>query len=209
MTLGGSDFSREELSANRQKLCTEAGLKFDHLVIPGQTHSANIRVHGESCTTDTDAVLVTEINRPALVLAADCVPILLYNPQLHVAAVVHAGWRGTSQNISGKTIPLLGGDAKDVIAVIGPSIGGCCYEVSPAVRDAVGETIPHINTAQYSEMHDGKPRVDLKAVNGFQLETQGVTQIEILPDCTLCETEHLWSHRRGESGRNGVFVQLK
>jgi len=209
-TLGGPGFSAEELTENRQKLCNEMGLTQATLVIPGQTHSANIRAHGEVCMTDTDAVLITEINQPALVLVADCVPIILYNPSLHVAAVIHAGWRGTAQAITAKTVPMLGGNPGDLIVAIGPCIGGCCYEVSPAVRDAVSETIPHINTVQYvHKKGDHNPHVDLKAVNRFQLESQGVTEIDILPNCTRCETDSLWSHRRGESGRNGVFVELR
>jgi copper oxidase (laccase) domain-containing protein len=93
--------------------------------------------------------------------------------------------------------------------VIGPSIGGCCYEVSEEVAAAVSATVPQAPEALFSVRQDnGKPRIDLRQVIRHQLLDLGVTHIELIPACTRCETEVLWSHRRGELGRQVAFLQL-
>ncbi len=208
LTLGGPGFSKEILEQNRATLCQETGLHHAHLAIPGQTHSDNIRTHEQACQTETDGVYITAPNRPALVLVADCVPVMLYHPEDHSAAVVHAGWRGTAQQITAKAVLKFHSPQK-LVAVIGPCIGGCCYEVSEEVLEAVAQSIPHISTADYSVVNKNqKPQINLKAINRYQLEAAGVSQIEIMPHCTRCD-ETLWSHRRGEAGRNGAFMELR
>jgi YfiH family protein len=144
---------------------------------------------------------------------ADCVPVILYEPERHVGAVIHSGWRGTAQAITVKVLQSLianhGASAGHVCAVIGPSIGGCCYEVSDEVAAAVAETVPGVPKAAFSVMQEnGKPRIDLQQVIRHQLEAMGVAQLEVIGACTLCESNYLWSHRRGELGRQVGFLQL-
>lgn len=75
-----------------------------------------------------------------MVLAADCVPVLMYDPRVRVIAAVHAGWRGTVGRITAKTVERMreefGCDPRDVIVGIGPSIGPCCFEVGEEVVEA-------------------------------------------------------------------------
>src|SRR5205814_3314750 len=79
-------------------------------------------------------------NRPGVLLAvqtADCVPILLVDPKNRAIAAVHAGWRGTLQRIVTKAIGKMQMQFRtkpgNLLAVIGPSIGGCCYEVGTEI----------------------------------------------------------------------------
>ena len=214
ITLGGPGFSTEEIQASRKALCVHTGMNGSRLSMPRQTHTDQARLNDLPCESDADAVILTEPGIPAMVQVADCVPIILYDPQQHVGAVVHAGWRGTAQAITAKVAQRLfndhGARPKSLIAVIGPSIGGCCYEVSQEVADAVGKTIPTQGPAQFSAINaNGKPRVDLKRVNQLQLETLGVQAIECLTVCTQCQPEHLWSYRRHENGRQVAFLQLQ
>lgn len=82
-------------------------------------------------------------NQPGLLLAvqvADCLPIVLVDPQRRVVAVVHTGWRGTLKRITEKTVGRMqqefGCQPKKILAVIGPGIRRCCYEVGREVADA-------------------------------------------------------------------------
>jgi polyphenol oxidase len=86
-------------------------------------------------------VLVSDDPTVAIaVRAADCVPILIADPQTGAVAAVHAGWRGTAAGASTAAVEALirefGAQPADLVAAIGPSIGPCCYEVGSELVDA-------------------------------------------------------------------------
>ena len=134
------------------------------------------------------------------VRTADCVPILLAARDGAFVAAVHAGWRGTAQRIAARVVAVIreqGCPPGELIAAVGPSIGACCYPVSPdvaaAVADASGvgvESIAHEKAGQIS--------LDLRAANREQLLAAGIPQNSVhqAPWCTACETELFFSYRR-------------
>lgn len=214
ITLGGVACPKEQAQTNRAQVCQTVGLSLDRLTLPRQTHTDQHRLNDSPCEEETDAVLLTETGIATMVQVADCVPLILYEPERHIGAVIHAGWRGTAKRITVKVAQALiqqhQARPDRIIAIIGPSIGGCCYEVSEEVANEVGESIPHASLTEYGEMQsNGKPRIDLKKVNQLQLLALGIKQIETLAACTFCETDRLWSHRRGETGRQVAFLELK
>lgn len=214
VTLGGAALPREEALLNREAVCRQVGLSLGRLTLPWQTHTDRHRLNDLPCEDETDAVILTETGVAAMVQVADCVPVILYEPERHIGAVIHAGWRGTAQSITRKVAQTLvekhQARFETMLAIIGPSIGGCCYEVSTEVANQVAETVPAAQPTTYSTLQaNGKPRVDLKQVNRLQLQSLGLSQVDILEACTLCETELLWSHRRGEAGRQVAFLELR
>ena len=218
-TVGGQGYENDFLKAQRAELCAAAGLDAGRLTLPHQIHGRDFRLNnpplpagGENCKAD--AVLVTEVGVPAMIQVADCVPVLIYAPDLHAGAAIHAGWRGTAQGITAAVAWTLieshGANPETLVAAIGPCIGGCCYEVSDEVADAVGQSIPQVEATQWQTRNAaGKPVIDLKAVNRLQLVALGVTEIDVLPECTRCNPEALWSYRRGENGRQAGYLQLR
>lgn len=110
------------------------------LVMPVQTHTTNVGIveDPEQTFPDTDA-LITMLRGVAVgVRTADCVPVLLHAPDIGAVAAVHAGWKGTSGRIVGKTIQKLvglGADPGEICAAFGPSVCGLCYEVSRELAD--------------------------------------------------------------------------
>jgi YfiH family protein len=214
ITLGGPSHPPDTIRGNRLALCRHAGLSEHRLTLPRQTHTNCYRINDFPCESDTDAVILTETGIPAMVQVADCVPVILYEPQRHIGAVVHAGWRGTAQAITQKVAQCLIQEhhaaPEHLIAVIGPSIGGCCYEVSQEVADSVAASIPQTSLESWQQPHatSGKPYIDLKQVNRLQLQALGVQHIERIDVCTRCEEERLWSYRRGENGRQVAFLEL-
>ncbi len=127
-----------------------------------------------------------------------------YNPKTNTGAISHAGWRGTAQKIGVKTIEKMGGQAKDTIVVIGPTIGLCCYEVSDDVKTKLLQTVK--DTANlYNNCN-----VDLKAINARQLQEVGVEKIDICPYCTSCNNDLFYSYRKenGTMQRHFAVLQL-
>jgi polyphenol oxidase len=215
VSLGGPSQSVEIIRENRLAVCQHARLNELRLTLPRQTHTDRFRVNDIPCEEDADAVILTEPGIPAMVQVADCVPIILYEPNRHIGAVIHAGWRGTAQAISRKVATQLveqyGASPEHMIAVIGPSIGRCCYEVSEDVALEVSHSIPNSadNGWKTTSPSSGKPYIDLKHVNQLQLKAVGVQNTDILVACTRCDGERLWSYRRGENGRQVAFLQLQ
>lgn len=214
VTFGGPGFPREEILANRQALCEALQIDFEKLIVPNQVHSANIKTTADPDFADTDAVIVLAPGIPVMLMFADCTPVMLYDSRQHIGAVIHAGWRGTSQSIAAKTAHTLqdvyGSRPADLIGIIGPAIGGCCYEVSAEVREAVAATVKG-TPDQFTHVNpQGNPQVDLQTVNALQLRQVGLSpsRIEIIPRCTQCETDDLWSYRRSEPGRQCAVMAL-
>ena len=109
------------------------------IISPQQTHSDNIEIVDECLEyPDTDGLIVTQKNIPIALRFADCTPIIFYDTENKIGAISHAGWRGTAQKIGPKTIEKMrikfDTKSENVIAIIGPAIGLCCYEVSDEVR---------------------------------------------------------------------------
>lgn len=215
ITLGGPDGPTEAIWNNRHQLCRWAGLNTERLSLPRQTHSARFRLNDTPDHPDgSDAVVLTQPGVAAMIQVADCVPVLLYDPQAHVGAAIHAGWRGTAQGISAHVAQALvqdhGAKPEHLIAVIGPAISGCCYEVSPDVAHTVSQTLPARTPPEHYQTMgpNGKPHLDLKVVNQLQLDQVGLRQIDVLHACTQCQPQHLWSYRRGEAGRQVAYLQL-
>ncbi len=212
LLLGGPPEAADTVHQDRQALCSRAGLNAQRLVLPRQTHSACHRLNDSPADMAADAVIVSEPEVPAMVQVADCVPVLLYAPDRHIGAAVHAGWRGTAQAITARVATVLieeyQADPARLVAAIGPAISGCCYEVSLEVAEAVGQSLREPSPAWSRVNGAGRPVIDLKAVNRLQLEALGVGQIDVLPDCTRCQPNDLWSYRRAEVGRQVGFLQL-
>ena len=130
-------------------------------------------------------------NQPGVVIGvktADCVPILLVDASTQIVASIHAGWRGTDQNIVAETIRQLSAlwhiHPGTIRGAIGPCIGECCYEVGPEVARRFG-----IETT-------GPVHLDLASINEGQLRATGVTNIWKSGECTFCRADRFFSYRR-------------
>jgi len=195
------------VDANRRRAFAAFGVSERAIAHPGQVHSDRIeRVSGAGRVADCDALMTTVPGLFLAVTIADCVPILLHDPVSGLCAAVHSGWRGSAENILGKSIAaiLRAGlsRAEHLRAYIGPSAGVCCYEVGEEVaarfdrRFVVGSG-------------NGRLHVDLKIFNRSVLLSCGIPedQIDCSRHCTICEGEHFHSYRR-ERERSGRMMAL-
>ena len=125
-----------------------------------------------------------------MVLSADCLPVALGAPS--GVAMVHAGWRGLAAGVleeGVRTLRELVGP-QEVVAVIGPGAGVCCYEVGPEVHAALG-----------ARTGGARRRIDLRAIARERLLAAGVAEVRDAGPCTICD-ERFFSHRR-EGARAG------
>lgn len=171
------------------------------------------QVHGVAVVTadgpsaprlEADAVVSSRPGLAACVSVADCVPVLLAERGGRVVAAVHAGWRGTLGLAAAEGVRALraaGAAAGQLVAVIGPSIGPCCYQVSEPLaasfEAAFGPAVLRRGEAG--------PRLDLWEANASTLRRCGVAEVEVLGRCTACEPDRFFSHRR-DQGRTGRMV---
>ncbi|PWT84804.1 MAG: peptidoglycan editing factor PgeF [Blastocatellia bacterium] len=122
------------------------GVTTTHLLRVHQVHGANVVVHrAESSTTgatDADVIITDDASVALAIQTADCVPLLIADLRSGAVAAAHAGWRGLALAVPSVTVSALVGEfdshPTDMVAVIGPSIGPCCYEVGADVRDRFG-----------------------------------------------------------------------
>jgi polyphenol oxidase len=179
----------------RERLRARLGLRA--LAYSLQVHGALVRSVPESAGgRSADGLLpdrkplveadghVTAIDGLGLIaLSADCVPIALGSRG--AIAMLHAGWRGLAAGVLERGIEALraiDGDS-EIVAVLGPGAGACCYEVGEEVH------------AVFGERHRAGRRLDLKALAGEQLRTAGVGEVRDLGLCTICD-RRFFSHRR-------------
>jgi YfiH family protein len=155
---------------------------------------------------EADGVTSSTVGLAACVAVADCVPILLARPDGRAVAAVHAGWRGTLARIAAEGVRALatGGDGEAPLAVIGPSIGPCCYQVSEDLADQFAAAFgPRV-----IQRGARGPHLDLWVANERALRDAGVVRVAQLRRCTACEPRLFYSHRRdgGRTGRMVAFV---
>ncbi len=178
------------------------------LLSPIQTHSDHIEIVDERKEyPDTDALILTNPNDIICLKFADCTPLIFYDPKQKIGAIAHAGWRGTAAKIGVKTVEKMkecGSAPQDIIAVIGPAIGLCCYEVSEEVRSKLLSTV-----SDTTGLYKGR-NVDLKKINTRQLEEAGVKNIDICPYCTSCSNDLFYSYRKenGTTERHYALIKL-
>jgi purine-nucleoside/S-methyl-5'-thioadenosine phosphorylase / adenosine deaminase len=135
---------------------------------------------------------------------ADCVPILIGDPQTGAFAAVHSGWRGTLAGVARQALESLkreyGTLPRDVRVAIGPSAAACCYEVGSDVIEAFKERFPGADNL-FTQTREDHARIDLLKANRDQLVSAGILaeRIHTSPLCTMCRTDLFFSYRREKS----------
>ena len=211
------------VEGNRSLLARAFGINQEALVTPRQVHGSDILVINEAnedfshfLSVEGDAVITNQAHVMIGVCVADCVPVLLCDPDKKIIAVVHAGWQGTAAGLVAKTVAGMqsefGCDPARIQAAIGPCIKKCCYEVDEPVMQAFQKG--GISWDAHAELKSpGKWNLDLAAANRELMMDAGLTAdaIQVSDQCVCCHSEQFFSYRRDqeESGRQMGFIMLK
>lgn len=225
------DDDPETVVRNRRRLFTAFDLPFARSVWCTQVHEARVAVVDEDTvragprgaeTQDdalagTDAVITAVPGIALCVMLADCVPVVVYDPDHHVVGVAHAGWRGTVARISSATVRTMrdrfGSNPARLVAAVGPSISPTAYEVGADVADAARAAFgDDVGQVVLPAAAHGKWRFDLWRANALDLEQAGLPSpaIEVAGVSTTDHLDELYSHRAERAtGRFATITVLR
>ena len=208
---------KKDVLANHQKLAHDLGYDPGRLIHMRQIHSDRVTIVDDSfdfnIPPECDALVTDAPNLPLMVMVADCTPILVYDPNRQVIAAIHAGRAGAFKNIISKTVAVMEesfqSNPADLVAVLGPSIGVCCYEVG----DIIYEEAKGMNLVYAVKKEERKYYLDVKQILNRQLLQAGLSaeHIEDIEQCSACEHDTFFSYRadRQKTGRMAGLIMLR
>jgi YfiH family protein len=206
--------SRESVIENRRRIAKCLSFQEDSIFDVWQVHSNRVIHAMDSRNLDqphqkADAIITNKPNVTIMMLFADCVPVMMYDPKNNVASLVHAGWQGTVNEVVGETVKSMkekyGCKPEDLVACIGPSICVDHYIIGKDVAEKVERSFE--NTEQILIKKDGKTHLDLQIANRIILQKHGIKNIQNSNICTACNTSDWYSHR-AEKGKTGRFAAV-
>jgi YfiH family protein len=175
------------------------------LILMRQVHGSQVHVvsHGDRALRQGDGLVSAAPGLVLGILTADCVPLLMLDPQAGVVAAIHAGWRGVMAQIATVGVARMvtqGARPERIQALLGPAIGWCCFEVDHELAARFARafaTAPERIRAGLP----GKALLDLHGLLSDQLRAAGLPAdaIHRAPECTRCQSDKFFS-RRGEGG---------
>ena len=205
---------KEDVDKNHRLLASYLYYPLNKLIHMNQVHKDDILIVNKAYnykeTPTCDALITNEKNVPLMVMVADCIPVLIYDPVKKVIAVVHAGRAGIFKEIIPKTInkmkEIYGSESKDIIVSLGPSIHQCCYEVGKDIKEET-EQLGYGYAVKIDEKSNYY--LDLVSIGYQQLIDLGINSenIEKSPYCTACNTDTFYSYR-AEDKSCGRFVGI-
>jgi hypothetical protein len=185
LNLGGRRDDPNRVAENRRRACEALGLDPARLSVNRQRHTPTVhRAVAGRVDEPGDGLWTDEPGVPLLGLTADCLPIAVVRADggEPAIAVLHAGWRGLAEGVVEAGVRALGDGP--LAAVVGPAVGPCCYEVGPEV------------SALFDADLTSDGMLDLGTAGERALRRAGVEQVERVGQCTRCNPELFFSHRR-------------
>jgi len=192
----------KNILVNRKRFCNTLSFAPSNLLQSEQVHGTNIAiVEANDPPGQVDALITNQRNLFLSVRVADCAPVLLYEPEKHVVAAVHAGWRGTANAIIASTVKAMVDrfdvNPEQIVASIGPVLSQCCYEIQ-------NDVARHFSAEEVVRRKGGL-FLDLVGAIRNRLRSAGLaeTNIHASDFCTACQPDLFYSHRRdrGVTGR--------
>ncbi|HCL00373.1 MAG TPA: peptidoglycan editing factor PgeF [Candidatus Marinimicrobia bacterium] len=187
---------------NRQKFYRHLQMQPDRTAEGEQVHGNRVQiVENPGVFRGTDALVTVKKRLPLIIKTADCAAVILFDSGQSVVAAVHAGWRSVNRDILENTIQVMVDSyhcqQADIIAVIGPSIHPCCYEVQEDVRNLFpGNVVIQRDSKYYLDVPGAiRMRLIARGINSDHIDDSGL--------CTACEEDLFFSYRRdrGQTGR--------
>ncbi|MEO9469851.1 peptidoglycan editing factor PgeF [Parasphingorhabdus sp.] len=197
----GSDDDREAILKNRQR-AKQTILPDSELVTLHQVHSADVVTVDHPFDLDqrphADAMVTAEPGLLLGILTADCVPVLLFDDDAHVAGAAHAGWKGAIAGVTDNVIAAmeaLGASRDRIACAIGPCIAQASYEVDAEFQKRFVDADP----ANAGFFAAGKPehfQFDIEAYVAHRLQLAGIVKTEKLGLDTYAAADRYYSYRR-------------
>ena len=210
------------IKSNLEMLGRKLNVKAGNIIMPHQTHDCEVRQIGGEFLTLPDTVkakilegvdaLTTNVRDICIgVSTADCIPIIIYDPEHHASAAIHAGWRGTVKRIAQKAIASMRlsyqSQPQDLVAVIGPGISLEAFEVGDEVYNEFASA--GFDMSAISQ-HKDKWHIDLKECNLQQLVQSGISKenITVSDICTFNTSDRYFSARKLGTNSGRIFTGI-
>jgi polyphenol oxidase len=173
-----------------------------------QTHSIDVINLDHSSSREGDAAFSSTPGCIAVVMTADCLPVLFCNTSGNEVGAAHAGWRGLLNGILEKTLATMRSENEQIMAWLGPAIGPEQFEVGSEVRAQFVEQDVEA-TCCFIQNRPGHYLADLYALARLRLHKAGVTLISGGEFCTYSERERFFSYRRENvTGRQASMIYI-
>ena len=209
---------------NRRRVAAAIGADPADFVFSRQVHGAAVRVvtstdrsagafAADGSVPEADALVTTDPSVVLAILAADCIPVVLYDPAANVLGCVHAGWRGTVARACAAAVTAmagLGARPDTVIAGIGPGIGADRYQVGPEVAVAAEAAFGPGAGAVIRPDGTGRWLFDLAAANRLVLREAGLADGNIHATSYVTGDGMFFSDREARPcGRLALVARLR
>lgn len=217
----------DRVAENRARFFRAAGAHRGQIFYAAQVHGADVLpAHPERAEVTSwtaagqpllrvgrgDGLVTDRPDRFLATFHADCLPVFLLDPVARVAALLHAGWRGTLAGVARSGVEAAvaaGADRRRLLAGIGPGIGPCCYEVDePVIRQVRDVFGPDCAASLLRPGRSGHAYLDLWRANLEMLTAAGISadNVTVASLCTSCRDDLFFSHRRARGGPTGRMM---
>ncbi|WP_334193239.1 peptidoglycan editing factor PgeF [Pararhodobacter sp.] len=207
----GSSDQSDVVAINRARVAGAMQVAPEALVGVHQIHSpAVVTVTAAGPQGKADALVTCVPGLALSILTADCMPVLLHDPEAGVIGAVHAGWKGALAGVLEATLDAmeaLGGDRAETSAVIGPCISQRAYEVGPEFLDAFEAEDPDF-ARFFANGNGDRYLFDLPGFGLDRLRAAGIGQAEWTRHCTYSQPELFYSYRRSVHAGEADYGRL-
>ncbi len=195
------------VAQNRQLLQQELNLPAEPSWI-NQTHGIRAVTLEQESNRDADAAITRARGIVAVVMTADCLPILICNRDGSEVAAVHAGWRGLQAGVIQAALAKMKSPSEKLLVWIGPGISQDCFEVGAEVRTAFIDSMQD-GQSFFNENRNGHWLCDLAGLAELVLKGQGVIDVYRAPNCSYRDAELFFSYRRNATtGRMASLIWI-
>ncbi|KAG8520250.1 Laccase domain-containing protein 1 [Galemys pyrenaicus] len=187
---------------NLRRLGNAAGFNVEKFYRIKTDHASDVWIMEKKEPESYDGITTNQRGVTIAALGADCLPIVFADPVQKACGVAHSGWKGTLLSVAMATVNAMvseyGCSLKDIVVVLGPSIGPCCFTLPRESAEAFHNLDP-----ECVRLFDSpNPYVDIRKATRILLERGGILpqniqdQLQDLNLCTACHPDKFFSHVR-------------
>ncbi|XP_078264849.1 purine nucleoside phosphorylase LACC1 [Rhinoraja longicauda] len=210
------------VNENVQRLAGAAGFNTQTFHLAKVKHGNIIWTIGKTEPEIYDGIVTNQKGVTIAAPGADCIPLLFADPVQHACGAAHSGWKGTLAGVAMATVDAMaaafGSRTKDVLVVIGPSVGPCCF----TLHQGAAQEFASIDARCVQEQGAPRPHVDLRRATRALLERGGILPENISDNstgsrdtevtlCTVCHPDLFFSYIRDGSdfGTQIGFISVR
>lgn len=185
---------------NLRRLANAAGFDPETFHSVKVNHASDVWIMGKPPPHSFDGIVTNQKDVTIAAPGADCIPVLFADPVKKACGAAHSGWQGTLLGVSMATVNAMiteyGCNVKDILVVLGPSVGPCCF----TLPQESAKEFYSLDPKCVRQFESPTPYIDIRRATRILLETGGILpwniQDDSVPFCTACHPDKFYSHVR-------------